>query len=84
MLSWCIVLFGLGVLAFLDTIFNYGEIFRRVNSVMFMLVSLGFLIRIYNMTKQGILANPQKPDTQLEDEAIDRQEIKVEENQPVA
>jgi len=45
MLAWCAILFLLGILAFLDTIFNYGDIFRRVNSVVFMLVSLGLLVR---------------------------------------
>lgn len=45
MLAWCVILFVLGILAFLDTIFNYGEIFRKVNSVVFMLVSLGLLVR---------------------------------------
>ena len=45
MLAWCAILFALGILAFLDTIYNYGEIFRRVNSVVFMLVSLGLLVR---------------------------------------
>ena len=45
MLTWCAILFALGLLAFLDSIMNMGEIFRRVNSVMFMLVSLGLLIR---------------------------------------
>ncbi len=46
MLAWCTILFFLGVLAFLDAIFNYGEIFRKVNSLMFMLISLGVLIRL--------------------------------------
>ena len=45
MLGWCAILFTLGVLAFLDSIFNYGEIFRQVNSVLFMLTSLGLLVR---------------------------------------
>ena len=45
MLAWCTIMFILGVLAFLDTIFNYGEIFRKVNSVVFMLISLGLLVR---------------------------------------
>ena len=45
MLAWCAILFVLGILAFMDTIFNYGDIFRRVNSVVFMLVSLGLLVR---------------------------------------
>lgn len=45
MLGWCALLFALGVLAFLDSIFNYGEIFRQINSVLFMLTSLGLLVR---------------------------------------
>lgn len=45
MLVWCGILFGLGIMAFLDSLFNYGEIFRQVNSVLFMLVSLGLLVR---------------------------------------
>lgn len=45
MLIWCAVLFGLGILAFMDSIFNYGDIFRQVNSVLFLLTSLGLLVR---------------------------------------
>lgn len=45
MFIWCAVLFGLGIVAFADSIFNMGEIFRMVNSAMFMLVSLGLLVR---------------------------------------
>ncbi len=45
MFVWCAILFLLGVSAFLDSMFNYGEIFRQINSVLFMLVSLGLLIR---------------------------------------
>ena len=45
MLIWCAILFGLGILAFMDSIFNYGEIFRQVNSVLFLLTSLGLLVR---------------------------------------
>lgn len=45
MLIWCSVLLFLGIFAFLDSIFTFGEIFRRVNSVLFMLVSLGLLVR---------------------------------------
>jgi len=45
MLTWCAILFLLGIAAFLDSIFNYGEIFRQVNSVLFMLVSLALLVR---------------------------------------
>jgi hypothetical protein len=48
MLTWCAVLFVLGILAFLDAIVNppYGDIFRKVNSILFMLISLGMLIRL--------------------------------------
>ena len=45
MFVWCTTLFVLGVLAFLDSLFNMGEIFRQVNSVFFMLISLALLIR---------------------------------------
>lgn len=45
MFIWCFVLFILGVFAFLDSIFNMGEIFRQVNSVIFLLISLAILIR---------------------------------------
>jgi len=45
MFTWCAIMFLLGIAAFLDTIFNYGNIFRQINSVFFMLISLGLLIR---------------------------------------
>ena len=45
MLAWCGILFLLGILAFIDSMFNMGEIFRKVNSVLFMLISLGLLVR---------------------------------------
>lgn len=45
MLFWSALLFVLGIAAFLDSIFNYGEIFRQINSVLFLLISLGILIR---------------------------------------
>lgn len=66
MLGWCAILFGLGVLAFLDTFFNYGEIFRRVNSVVFMLLSLGLLVRTRLLTKFGRLEAILKKNTELE------------------
>lgn len=46
MLTWCTVLFFLGVAAFMDSLFTFGDIFRRINSVLFMLVSLGLLVRV--------------------------------------
>ena len=53
MFIWGLVLFGLGVAAFLDTQFNFGNIFRTVNSFMFMLVSLGIMIRTRSLKKLG-------------------------------
>lgn len=69
MLAWCAILFGLGVVAFLDTIFNYGEIFRRVNSVVFMLVSLGLLVRtsmkMRLRTMEGLISKVEELESQL-------------------
>lgn len=45
MLLWSAILFVLGITAFLDALFNYGEIFRQVNSVLFLLISLAILVR---------------------------------------
>jgi hypothetical protein len=53
MLTWCIVLFCLGLAAFLDSIFTYGEVFRRVNSILFMLISLGLLVRTAIKVRKG-------------------------------
>ena len=53
MLFWCAFLFVLGVAAFMDTLFNYGEIFRKINSVLFLLISLGLLIRTTSKMKAG-------------------------------
>ena len=36
----------MGILAFLDSTFNlYGDFFRQINSMFFMLISLGILVR---------------------------------------
>ncbi len=52
MLLWSALLFVLGVLAFIDSVLNMGEIFRQVNSVFFMLVSLALLIRTTTKAKE--------------------------------
>ena len=36
----------------MDTLFNYGNIFRQVNSVLFMLLSLALLIRTTTKMKE--------------------------------
>lgn len=55
MFIWCAILFMLGVTAFMDSLFNYGEIFRQVNSVLFMLVSLGLLIRTTTKVRARVI-----------------------------
>ena len=65
MFIWCLVLFGLGVSAFLDSQFNYGYVFRSVNSVLFMLVSLGLLVRTRVLSKYGYKEQLPKSDKEL-------------------
>ena len=57
MFVWCAFLFGLGLLAFLDSMFNMGDIFRRVNSVLFMLISLALLVRTTTKKKEKKIEN---------------------------
>jgi len=55
MLAWCLVLFLLGITAFLDSFFNYGQIFQTGNALLFMMVSLGLLVRVmYKIRSRGI------------------------------
>ncbi|MGB5107397.1 MAG: hypothetical protein WBP29_14060 [Candidatus Zixiibacteriota bacterium] len=68
MLTWCALLFALGIAAFLDSIYNYGNIFRQINSVLFMLTSLGLLVRTTTKMKLKTLENSQKRIEQLENE----------------
>jgi hypothetical protein len=77
MLTWCAVLFFLGVAAFLDSLFTFGEIFRRVNSVLFMLVSLGVLVRVSIKQKLGQRENYQEKIKQLETEVNNLRQEKV-------
>jgi uncharacterized membrane protein len=51
MIIWGVVLFGLGILSFLDTAFGYGNTFRGANSILFLLVSLGILTRTRNLER---------------------------------
>lgn len=52
MLIWSALMFFLGVMAFVDSVFNMGEIFRQVNSVVFLLVSLALLIRTTTKSRE--------------------------------
>ncbi|MDH4222771.1 MAG: hypothetical protein OEV55_04430 [candidate division Zixibacteria bacterium] len=58
MVFWSTSLFILGVMAFMDSLFNYGEIFRQVNTFMFMLISLGLLIRLRWERKNSLQVKP--------------------------
>ncbi len=53
MIVWSAVLFFLGIAAFMDALFNYGEIFRQVNSVLFLLMSLAILVRTTTKMKEA-------------------------------
>ncbi len=53
MFIWSLVLLCLGILAVLDSQLNYGYIFRSANSIIFMLLSLGVLIRTKMLQKLG-------------------------------
>lgn len=60
MFIWCGILFFLGILAFLDSLFNMGELFRGVNSALFMLISLGLLVRTTSKMKTQKKENYEK------------------------
>jgi hypothetical protein len=66
MLAWCAILFGLGILAFMDSMFNYGDIFRMINSVIFMLVALGLLVRTSTKMKMRTIESLTERVKQLE------------------
>ena len=68
MLIWCSVLLFLGIAAFLDSIFTFGEIFTKVNSVLFMLVSLGLLVRTSTKIRLAKREGLQKRIEQLENQ----------------
>ena len=58
MFLWCAILFVLGIAAFLDSILNlYGDLFRQINSVFFMLISLGLLVRTSTKKSEGRIEN---------------------------
>lgn len=54
MFLWCAILFILGIVAFLDSVLNlYGSLFRQINSMFFMLISLGLLVRTSTKKSAG-------------------------------
>ena len=76
MLVWCAVLFFLGVAAFLDSLFYFGEIFRKVNSVLFMLISLGLLVRVSTKAKMRIMETLQEKIKSLEEKLKEKETSK--------
>jgi cell division protein FtsB len=66
MLVWSAILFLLGVAAFLDALFNYGEIFRKVNSVLFLLISLAILVRTTTKMKNAQIEKYEQKVEELE------------------
>jgi len=68
MFIWCAVLFCLGIAAFVDSVLNMGEIFRTVNSVLFMLLSLALLVRTTTKKKERKLEHYEEKIFHLERE----------------
>ena len=66
MLLWSAILFILGLAAFLDALFNYGEIFRQINSVLFLLISLAILVRTTTKKKIAEKENYEQKIDELE------------------
>jgi hypothetical protein len=76
MLFWSAVLFLLGVAAFLDAMFNYGEIFRKINSVLFLLISLAILVRTTTKIKAGRMEGYEKRVSDLERKVTEMTRVK--------
>ena len=66
MLIWSIVLLGLGILAVIDSQVNYGQVFRSANSVLFMLLALGVLIRTKVLGTRGFRERLVRKNIELE------------------
>jgi len=77
MFVWGIVLFCLGITAVLDSQFNYGYVFRSTNSTLFMLVSLGVLIRTRMLSKKSEKERLRNANTELESKVEDLEYHKV-------
>lgn len=66
MLIWSIVLLVLGILAVIDSQVNYGQVFRSANSVLFMLLALGVLIRTKILGTRGFRERLVRKNIELE------------------
>jgi hypothetical protein len=63
----------MGVLAVLDSQFNYGQIFRSANSVMYLLLSLGVLIRAKILGTKGYREQLVRKNIELEEKVKELQ-----------
>jgi len=74
MIFWCIMLFLLGIAAFVDTLFNCGEIFRKINATLFFSISLALLVRTTSKKKIAKVEGYEKRIAELERKvaALDR------------
>jgi hypothetical protein len=77
MFYWSLVLLILGILACLDSQFNYGHLFRTVNSVMFMLVSLGILVRTRVLAKWGFKEQLSEKNDKLRSRMVAMRDSKI-------
>jgi len=89
MLYWGLILFMLGIFAVLDSQFNYGYIFRSANSILFMLVSLGVLIRSRYLVRLGVKEQLMQNNDELRARMLDMKnpnesEVRKETTQKVA
>ncbi len=66
MLIWSIVLLILGILAVIDSQVNYGQIFRSANSILFMLLALGVLVRTKILGTRGFREKLVRKNIELE------------------
>jgi hypothetical protein len=66
MLVWSIVLLVLGILAVIDSQVNYGQVFRSANSLLFMLLSLGILVRTKVLGTKGFRERLVRKNIELE------------------
>jgi hypothetical protein len=76
MLAWCLVLFLLGITAFLDSFFNYGQIFQTGNALLFMMVSLGLLVRVMYKIRSRRIEKLLEENARLKEQVRESKEYK--------
>jgi membrane protein implicated in regulation of membrane protease activity len=65
MLIWCIALFVIGVVAFLDGLFMYVETLHTACAVLLMLISVGLFVRVLLKKREGRIEKYEKEIEQL-------------------